>query len=114
MKQNKRCTSEFKAQIVELLVTGRPVQEFGEQLRISASPLTDGVPVPGSRRSGAGERMNCSSRAGEYARLQMVDDSLKGPRSSQDWSPIQHREMIGSIRSASVHSCPKCLPRALR
>ncbi|MDB6132746.1 MAG: hypothetical protein JWM59_989 [Verrucomicrobiales bacterium] len=41
---------------MELLATGKPVQELAEELRISASLLTAGGAVPRSRRSGAQER----------------------------------------------------------
>jgi transposase len=86
MKQNKRYTPEFKARAVELLATGKPVQELAEELRISASLLhswragaqepqvgSAGAPASGGRSEA--DELRLLRR--EHARLQVENDILK-------------------------------------
>jgi transposase len=86
MKQRKRYTTEFKAQAVELLATGKLVPELVQELRISSNLLYNwrseaqgpqlgsaGVPAP-SGNSGADE-LRALRR--ENARLQIENDILK-------------------------------------
>ena len=52
-KPRKRYTTEFKAQAVELLSTGKPVPELAEELCVSSNLLYNWRPARRARRSGA-------------------------------------------------------------
>lgn len=85
-KPRRRYTTEFKAQAVELVNTGRPVPEIAEELGIGASLLyrwkleshgaqggSEGTPAEGGRD--AADELRAMRR--ELARLQIENDILK-------------------------------------
>ena len=86
MKQRKRYTSEFKAQAVDLLATGKPVPELAEELRVSSNLLYNWraesqSPQAGSAGTSAGggrtEADELRALRRDYARLQIENDILK-------------------------------------
>jgi transposase len=86
MKQRKRYTSEFKAQAVELMATGKPVPELAEELRVSSNLLYNWRADTQGARAGSGGSPAAGGRAEadelralrrENARLQIENDILK-------------------------------------
>ena len=85
-KPRKRYTTEFKAQAVELLDTGKPVEKVAEDLCISSSMLyrwrldsQGGSPGPQAEGEGAGAGAADDLRAlrRENAILKQENDILK-------------------------------------
>ena len=85
-KPRKRYTTEFKAQAVELLDTGKPVQQVADELSISSNLLyrwrldTQGAPAgsAGPRAEGEGaEAGDLRALRRENAVLRQENDILK-------------------------------------
>jgi len=83
-KPRKRYTNEFKAQAVELLETGKPVEKVAEELCISSSMLyrwrldsQGGSPGPRAEGEGAGAADDLRALRRENAILKQENDILK-------------------------------------
>lgn len=83
-KPRKRYTNEFKAQAVELLDTGKPVEKVAEELCISSSMLyrwrldaQGGSPGPRAEGEGAGAGDDLRALRRENAILKQENDILK-------------------------------------
>jgi transposase len=83
-KPRKRYTTEFKAQAVELLDTGKPVEKVAEDLCISSSMLyrwrldsQGGSPGPQAGGGGAGAADDLRALRRENAILKQENDILK-------------------------------------
>ena len=83
-KPRKRYTGEFKAQAIELLATGKPVEKLAEELCISSSMLyrwrlgaQGGSPGPRTEGEAAGAADDLRALRRENANLKQENDILK-------------------------------------